>query len=170
MLRPLCVFLSLFLSLHVFAQRHIKNSQGFELLSGASKYGQVNYLGYVRFFSEKLYMKTGLYYGMDQSQGLKHSSIGLDGTLAYTLVHYKNIFFANAIGGITGAYDQLTSTDTQQAYPTMKFGVFAGIEAETFFNNKFSFVLNANERAISGQAFGSQRWYATAGFRFHFFR
>jgi hypothetical protein len=165
-------FLTSFLlcSICSLAQRHTKGVRAYEGLGGISKYGQLFLVGHARYLSSKTYLKVNVHYAMAQSDNLKHNSVGLNVSFHYSLPVYRNVVYASALGGVGFSNDKLGAQGTDNDFSTFKFSLVGGVELETFFSNKVSFIINANHHYLTGKYFGDMRWYATAGVRFHFLR
>jgi hypothetical protein len=170
MKKSVLVLFALVICFSALGQRHIKGVKALELNGGFSKYGNVGSIGFVRYMSLKTYLKGNVYYAMDSNEGIKHNSIGLDVSFLYSFPVYKNIVYANLQAGLTVANDRLTAMESGDDHAAFKFGGLAGVEVETYLSNKFSIILNGNERFISQQLFGTQRWYGTIGIRYHLIR
>lgn len=164
-----------------FSQRHTKCDNGFEFLLGATQFGEffkvgVAHLGYVKYFSDHFYGKFDLLGSMEKDRGLPHRAFGVDITLARTLFQINDSWYFNVIGGGTISMEHYIY---QKKYDMKKYGLFLGGEVEHYFNEKWSLLINAQNRYLLGEdklttrddvIWGKQRWYASVGIRYHFYR
>ncbi len=157
---------------------HVKGIQSVEAGYGRSLYGQNIYVGYVKYFGSRVYGKATVYHWTHEDRGTKAQSIGADFTANYTFIRSGEKFYLNAVGGLGGVVDQLSTPltiyDSQgkaasENYSSLKFGVLGGIEAEYMITYKFVFVVGGNQRLLFGKKeLGNQRWLGYAGIRFNF--
>jgi len=135
------------------------------------------YAGFVKYFGNKWYWKANLYYLSGKDDGIKFTSIGADFAPSYTLVTIGEGIYLNLRGGLTMSMDKLNpaivvydaaGNANKEDYSTLKFGVFGGFESEIFINDKFVFVVGANQRYMFKSEFGNNRYFATAGIRYNF--
>lgn len=157
--------------------RHVKGINSVELGVGGSSLTKLGYGSFVHYFGRKVYGKASAFYVMGEDKGYKFNSIGIDLAPALCILPIGETFFLNGTGGLAISMDRLNpavdvyddnGNVTQEAYGTLKFGAFIGLETETFISDKFVLIIGANKRFVSGTEFGSNRWYAFGGIRYNF--
>jgi hypothetical protein len=170
------VLIAVFLALGVAGShaqiRHVAGIKGVDVRYSMSKYGSMFGADYVQYFGRKFYMKAGLGYGTaeDDVNKVGITRYMFDLTAAYTVLNVNEVVFINVIGGGTAGLEQLTEKAEGGIDSEFKLGVFGGAEAEIFFNDRFVFIMNFNQRFLNGNYFGTQRYYITAGLRVNFIK
>lgn len=163
-----------------FGQQHTRCDSGVEFLVGATRFGEyskvgVAHVGFVKYFSDRLYGKIDLFVSRELYRGLPHRVFGADITAGFTLFQLNDSWYFNLIGGITGSKEFYLF---KEKYDLNKYGVLAGGELEHYFSKRLSVLLNVQERFLVGEnklttrgdiIWGKIRWYASLGVRFHFY-
>jgi hypothetical protein len=156
--------------------RHVRGIKSLEAGTGVSKFGQLYYLGYVNYFSNKVYGKYNVFYESGKQVGLKYSSIGADISACYSLPPVKEFFYFNLRGGLTASSDKLNpavlvyddkGNASLKNYSTLKFGVFGGFEGEAYLSHKLVFIFGWNQRLMLKESFGKNRWFGYTGLRYN---
>lgn len=154
--------------------RHVKGIKALDISYAKTAFGQAYSLGYVNYFSNKLYGKANLFYekGENKETAILYSSFGADIFACYKIISFNETVYINALGGLTLASDKQDNLglstlgyDLQSAF---KYGGLAGIESETFFSDKFALIIGFNQKYLLNPGFGSTRWFGYAAIRFNF--
>lgn len=157
--------------------RHVKGIKAVELGYGISKLTRQFQASYVSHLSSSLYSKVTGSYLTGEEKGYKFTSMGIDLAPVWTPFPFSEIFYFNVTGGLNASYTQFSppveiydgsGNVSEDAFGTVKFGVFAGVELETFLHDKFVLVLGANQRLLFGDQFGKNRYVAFAAVRYNF--
>lgn len=157
--------------------RHVKGIKGVELGYGVSKLTTQFQGSYISHLSPAIYSKVTGSYLKGEEDGYKFTSMGVDIAPVWTPFPFSEIVYFNVTGGLNATYTQFSpavsifddsGNVTKDAFGTVKFGVFAGIEVETFISDKFVLVLGANQRLLFGDQFGKNRYVAFGALRYNF--
>ncbi|MEP2668788.1 MAG: conjugal transfer protein TraO [Cyclobacteriaceae bacterium] len=157
--------------------RHVRGVQSADLTYGISGYGKVIALSYVKYTSKKAYFKVGPFLETGNSPQITYTSFGIDAALNYTVMKVTEGIYVNLLAGATSSIDKLSDPLTlfdelgstrNEDFSTLKFGLFGGLEVETFINDRFVVLLNFNERLMIKENFGRNRFFLSLGVRYNF--
>jgi hypothetical protein len=148
--------------------RHVKGIKSIDAMYGITGYGSAYQLGYVKYMSDRLYLKFNGFYESGEDAGITYTSYGLDIMPAYTLWNPNESLYFNITGGLTFSMDKLTKgAELFSVDDTFKYGGFLGLETEIFLSDKFVLLLGGNQKFLLQTNFGSARYFINGGIRYN---
>lgn len=168
----LLIFLCLY-QLDIQAQRHIKGVKGFEVLGGITGKGYQGQVGFIKYFSNKVYGKCNVAFESGKLVDSYKNSVGtsgfiLDITAAYTVYNLNDNLFINPIFGISAATESVQKTDFTPSTTSFIYGGFGGLELEFFLTDEFVIVVNGTQRYYLNSNLGTARFFTNIGLKYCF--
>lgn len=153
--------------------QNVSSVHACELLGACTADGYAAHIGYINYISERLLARLDFFYGKEKKttlETLHHQAYGVDLYAGYTVKYFRSIeTYVNVLGGLTASAEQGNFTGSPVEFKGIKYGGMAGLEAEKYLNVNFSVITCFNQRFMHNpnDQWGSLRWYAQIGIRFH---
>ena len=152
-------------SFSALSLRHYQGLRALELNGGVTQFGSYYGLGFSQYLNNKSYFKASGFSEVGEANEVEYRNFGADVIYNYTLLTLANTFFLNAGLGATVGWDQITNTEVLDIDSEVNAGGLINAEAELFLGNKFSIVLQANQRVLLKATHGDRRWFAGLGLK-----
>ncbi|MEM6734657.1 MAG: hypothetical protein AAF620_01185 [Bacteroidota bacterium] len=156
--------------------RHVKGIKSVDVLYGFNKYGNSVNIGFVNYFSEKIYGKVNLFnaeltqevvVSETRTLDLDFQRLGVDILGAYTGINFNEVVFINGIGGLTLTYNQFKDSEVDFD-SKIKPGIAGGVEIEVFPIDRIAIISNFIQKYTLGEEYSDTRYYINFGLRINF--
>ena len=145
--------------------RHIEGLKGVEVVVGATAQGPYFSAGFSQYIHRQAYLKGSFGYERGAAAGSDFSTYFVDATGHYTFYSVNPNFFLNAVGGISGLYEDVQKKEITLDQSGSSVGVLIGLEAEIYLDYRWAVIVNVNQRHYFQSDFGKNRWFAGVGIK-----
>ena len=131
-----------------FIMRHIEKSKSISAVSGFNTNGSYLSFGYSYFFKKNFFVDTDIHFEKGTLNLTDYSAYFIKINSNYTIYHYKKNTFINLNGGLMGGSEILNNTKLKKTNSKILYGVYFGINNETYLYKNLCLSLGINQNYI----------------------
>ncbi|PGH39415.1 MAG: hypothetical protein CRN43_09220 [Candidatus Nephrothrix sp. EaCA] len=120
------------------------------------------------------FIRVDGFYSNDRFRKILHQASGIDVILGYTPFSVGDVFYGSLLAGGSYSNDKVSPysgpVNFKEELSVNKAGVLFGVEVSAFLsrNGSLSVIGSFTQRSLVDEYWGTWRWYASLGLRFHF--